>query len=178
MASRFQPRPRATRGPRAAGCGLRPGWRRLDAIMLLRTKRYWSEASPPIRGGQVLIAQVPIPPHEGARRAPMDFRQRNSQRFEMDMSAAEVKRATTATYLSQPKSWSSTAPKSWFAACSGERQVHVGYPGGPCSTSTMRSISRTRSNMYWCAMNRRPSTRRRYARHRRGRRRAGHQRRA
>ena len=74
----------------------------------------------------------------------MVFRQRNSQRFDMDMSAAEVKRAASA----QPQPLlrrSRTAPKSWSAACRPKASSTSGAtPAARCSTSTTRSTSRTR----------------------------------
>ena len=74
----------------------------------------------------------------------MVFRQRNSQRFEMDMSAAEVKRAASAQ--PQPSHRRSrTAPKSSSAACRPKASSTSGATrAARCSTSTTRCTSRTR----------------------------------
>jgi acetolactate synthase I/II/III large subunit len=69
----------------------------------------------------------------------MDFRQRNSQRFEMDMSAAEIKRATTAApnSLSSPCTASLRSPQELngseiLVRCLQAEHVKYvwGYPGG------------------------------------------------
>ena len=65
----------------------------------------------------------------------MVFRQRNSQRFEMDMSAAEVKRATAPAGLAQPSPSSpATDPNGSdiLVKCLQAEGVQYlwGYPGG------------------------------------------------
>ena len=88
----------------------------------------------------------------------MVFRQRNSQRFEMDMSAAEVKRAARHSRHS-PHPPSPTARKSSSAACRPKGSSTSGATrAAPCCTSTTRCTSRTPSSTCWCATSRRPCT--------------------
>ena len=97
-------------------------------------------------------------PQGCARGAPMVFRQRNSQRFDMDMSAAEVKRAASA----QPNSLHSADPNGSEILV---RSLHAegvkflwAIPGGPSSTSTTLSTSKTPSSTSSSAMSRRRCT--------------------
>ena len=62
----------------------------------------------------------------------MVFRQRNSQRFEMDMSAAEVKRAATAQPHSPPTHSNEINGSEIIVRCLQAEGVKYigGYPGG------------------------------------------------
>jgi acetolactate synthase I/II/III large subunit len=97
--------------------------------MLLRTTQFWSRSGGP-PGAGISTAQAAIPPHEGGRSGTDGF---SSEKFtevrQMDMSAAEVKRAASA----QPSSPTSDPNGSEILVkCLQAEGVRYlwGYPGG------------------------------------------------
>ena len=110
--------------------------------------------------------------------APMVFRQRNSQRFEMDMSAAEVKRAASAPPQTNSAGADVINGSEILVRCLQAEGVKYlwGYPGGAVLYiyDALYKQDRHRARAGAPRAGRRARGRRLRARHRRCRRRAGH----